>query len=170
MSQLKIKEFSTGKLYISDESANTTSFKLDSVFGNQIEIDPGEAISISQFPQRLEANLNNQVSFLSSCKSAGILPVRVYQLTSKDVYKEPLYILYVTGTYDALLKYFEMFYLPKAESIFETLFHSQNWNLINAESSIGNVAQKGYGISSLDSLDNLLRMIRNGTYKVFKVI
>ncbi|MEW6194819.1 MAG: hypothetical protein AB1521_06675 [Bacteroidota bacterium] len=170
MSQLRMKEFSTGKLYISDESANTTPIKLNDAFGNQSEIIPGEAISLSQFPSRLESNLNNQVSFLTSCKSAGILPARIYQLKAKNTYSNPLHILYVTGTYDALMKYFEMFYLPEAESIFEKLFHSQNWNLINAESSVGNVAQKGYGITSLDSFDNLLRKIRNGEYNVSKVI
>lgn len=118
----------------------------------------------------VESNLQNQISFLNACKSAGILPAKVYHITAVNSAATPLHILFVTGTYDTLIKYFEMFYLPIADSIFEKLFHSQNWNLINVESSIGNVAQKGYGITSPYSLEQLLMRIRNGEYMISKII
>lgn len=140
------------------------------IFNDCSAESPSRRRSLCYDRAALESNLQNQISFLSSCKSAGILPAKVFHLTAVNSAASPLHILFVTGTYDALIKYFEMFYLPMADSIFEKLFHSQNWNLINAESSVGNVAQKGYGITSLDSLDQLLKRIRYGEYMISKII
>ncbi len=165
MSQLRFKEYPNGKLYISDELLKTPTIKLNNVSGNQVIITLGEAVQMCEFPMRLESNLNNQISFLLSCKLHGILPkVYIYELKASHSIVSTNYILFITGSYNEQMKYFEMFYLPQAEEIFENRLHSQNWSLINPESSVGNIAQKGFGLSSMDSFDNLLRKIRNGDY------
>jgi hypothetical protein len=168
---MKIKEYSNGKLYISDELEKSASITLKNVNGQQESIVLGEAVDLCKFSKRLESNLKNQVSFLISCRAAGIMPpVNVYELTAVSSGTVADSVLMITGSFDAQMKYYSMFYLPTAESIFEKLFHSKNWNLINAESSIGNVAQKGYGIISLDSFDDLIRRIKNGDYILTKII
>lgn len=171
MSQLRIKEYPTGKLYISDELLKTHTLTLNDLKGNQMTVILGEAINLCKFSKRGERNLNNQIAFLSSCKSAGILPkVCIYELRANPPDSEAQHILIISGTYDDQIKYQEMFYLPKAESIFDNLFHSQDWSQINPESSVGNIAMKGYGLSSLDSFDALLRKIRNGDYVVSRTV
>jgi hypothetical protein len=171
MQQLKIKEYDNGKLYISDESSSTTSITINDKSGKPTRMLVGEAINMSKFPKQLEKNYNNQMAFLQKCKEAGILPsVHIYELSRSISGNSDHRVLFITGSYQDEMKYFEMFYLPKAESIFDNLFHSQNWNMINAESSIGNVSQKGYSISSLDSFDALLRDIKKGNYQVTMVL
>jgi hypothetical protein len=96
--------------------------------------------------------------------------MHIYELSARTPNTSPQTILFITSSYDQLIKYFEMFYLPQAESIFQSLFNSQDWRIINAESSVGNVAQKGFGLTSLDSFDELLRKVKSGDYAVRKAI
>lgn len=171
MSQLRYKEYPNGKLYVSDELSKSSKITLNDVNGKLVTVVLGEAVQMCEFSMSRESNLKNQMSLLESCKSAGILPkVSIYELKASSANTVAKYILLITGSYDEQMKYFEMFYLSKVESIFEDLFHSQNWGLINPGSSEGNVAQKGFGISSLDSFDALLRKIRNGDYVVSRTV
>ena len=171
MSQLRYKEYPNGKLYASDELSKSSKINLNDVNEKPVTVVLGEAVNMCEFSMSRESNLKNQMSLLASCKSAGILPkVSIYELKASRADTVTKDILLITGSYDEQMKYFEMFYLPKVESIFENLFHSQNWGIINPESSEGNVAQKGFGISSLDAFDNLLRKIRNGDYLVKRIV
>jgi len=165
MANMKFKEYSTGKLYFSDEASLQTIFKIEDASGRTVEIKLGEAISISIFPDQLKSNLDNQIAFLIACQSAGILSkVTINVLSAKHPEAVAKHILFITGSYVEFIQYLKMFYLPKADSILESLFHSLNWSLINPEYSESNVAQKGYGISSLKTFDDFIRKIRNGDY------
>ncbi|MDD5543124.1 MAG: hypothetical protein PHX83_08105 [Acidobacteriia bacterium] len=170
MAVMTIKEFSTGKLYVSEEASKSGPLRVEGVDGKITEITLQEAILVSGFSNR-PANYKNQVSLLASCASAGIFPkVSAYALSAKNPNTRPVHLLLIAGSYDDYLQYEKLFYRSEVETIFSNLFHSQNWDLINAEASHGNVARKGFGISSLETLESLLRDIRNGNYLIDQVI
>jgi hypothetical protein len=172
MALLRIIERSNGKLYISDEIRKTPQIILtERLFLKKIIITIDDAIQICEFTRMEIRHWQDQFYFLKQCKISGILPqVNCYMLTSKgedtdiDDFATIRHLIVITGMFDQMIEYFDMFYLPKAESIFENLFHSQNWQLISPKSSVGNVAKKGFGISSLNEVENYIYRLRNGDF------
>ncbi|TAL68553.1 MAG: DUF4352 domain-containing protein [Bacteroidetes bacterium] len=168
---LEYKEFSNGKLYHFKEASKISILKIKDTFDKHYEIKLGEAIEMCRFPKEKENNLNNLTAFLLSCESAGILPrLDIYVLSSRRNEYDNQFILFISGTFDERIKYGKMFNLPAAESIFKNMFHSNDWSLINPKSSVGNVAEQGFRISSLDTFNSLLESIWNGDFIVNKVI
>jgi hypothetical protein len=174
MALLRIRERSNGKLYISYEIRKTPQITLtERIILRKFIITLDEAVQICEFTRMEKRHWEDQFYFLKTCKASGILPqVNCYALISKGEDKDLRdittirHLIIISGMFDEMIKYFDMFYLPKAESIFENLFHSQDWQLISPKSSVGNVAKKGFGISSLDSLENYIYRLRNGDFLI----
>jgi len=169
---LQWKEFPDGgKLYVSQELEKDPTITLLDNKESSHKISLNEVASISNFSREKLANLQNQVKFLEECKQEGILPnFQVYKLIAKSNAERMTNVLFITCSYNEYMDYLRMFYLSKAEAIFSKMFPSNDWNLINAEITYFNIAQKGNNLMSLENFETSLRKIKQGEYIIEGII
>ncbi|MBN2275830.1 MAG: VCBS repeat-containing protein [Bacteroidales bacterium] len=169
---VEIRTYEEGKLYLTREISGPCMFTLADRKGNSHNILFGEANWLNIFTDASKTNLQNQLAFIRKCKTAGLLPdVTQGVLSAVESSGSAQQIQFITGSFQAMIQYQQMFYLPEAEAVFNALFPSGDWNMMNSEKAEINFAVKGYSLNdTFNSYDNLIRDIRNGVYVLEEII